>query len=134
MRDRPVLVYDGDCGFCTRSVRVVDRLPVRVNAVPWQEADLARLGVTERRVRHEVVLVEPFSGRVHGGAAAVAALLRHCRGPLRLLGGLLALPGVATVVEWVYRVVADNRHRLPGETPACRLPPERRPGQGGNHR
>ncbi|WP_092597140.1 thiol-disulfide oxidoreductase DCC family protein [Actinopolyspora xinjiangensis] len=127
MSELPVLIYDGDCGFCTRSVRLADGLPVRVRSVPWQEAELERLGVPEQRARREVVLVDE-SHRLHGGAAAVAALLRHCRGPWRFAGAILAAPVVRTLAEGVYRLVADNRHRLPGETPACRLPPERRPG------
>nr|WP_017973371.1 DUF393 domain-containing protein [Actinopolyspora halophila] len=128
MSESCVLVYDGDCGFCTRSVRVAERLPVRTRVVPWQEADLDGLGVSEQRARREVLFVEHPGGRVHGGAGAVAALLRNCAGPWRFVGGFLAAPGVRACADAVYRAVARNRHRLPGETPACRLPPEQRPG------
>ncbi|GAA4861806.1 thiol-disulfide oxidoreductase DCC family protein [Saccharopolyspora cebuensis] len=128
MTDRPLLVYDGDCGFCTRCVRWAERLPVRARIAAWQELDLAELGVQEARARHEVLWVEP-TGRVLGGAAAVAALLRACRAPWPLLGHLLSAPLVRTAADLGYRWVAANRHRMPGSTPACRLPPERRPGR-----
>ncbi|MDP9644098.1 putative DCC family thiol-disulfide oxidoreductase YuxK [Actinopolyspora lacussalsi] len=128
MTELPALIYDGDCGFCTRSVRLADRLPVRVSSVPWQEANLEWLGVPEQRARNEVVFVDEYH-RLHGGAAAVATLLRHCRGPWRLAGSVLAAPVIRSVADAVYRLVANNRHRLPGETPACQLPPERRPGK-----
>lgn len=123
-----LLVYDGDCGFCTRSVRLAGRLPVRVavTPVPWQAADLAPLGITAQRAQREVVFVAP-SGRVSGGAAAVAALLRHCRGPWRLAGDVVALPLVRAAAAGVYRIVAANRHRLPGATPACQLPRDQWP-------
>ena len=123
----PTLIYDGDCGFCTRSVRWVERLPVRVRVVPWQEADLAALRTTEDRARHEVVWVPPC-GRVRGGAAAVAALLEHCRRPWPVLGRAMDAPLLRSAAEFAYRRVANNRHRLPGATPACQLPAEQRPG------
>src|SRR2546430_11445832 len=42
-----VLVFDGDCGFCTASARFLERYirpPARV--VAWQHADLAEIGLT----------------------------------------------------------------------------------------
>lgn len=123
----PTLIYDGDCGFCTRSVRWVERLPVRVRIVPWQEADLTALRTTEDRARHEVVWAPP-RGRVRGGAAAVAELLKHCRCPWPVLGWLMDAPVLRGLAELVYRCVADNRFRLPGATPACQLPAGQRPG------
>lgn len=123
----PTLVYDGDCGFCTRSARLVERLPVAARLVPWQEADLAALRTTEERARHEVLWVAA-SGRVFGGAAAVAELLRQCRFPWWPLGTLLSAPVLRGLAEIAYRLIARNRHRLPGATPACELPPEQRPG------
>ena len=129
MEELPTLVYDGDCGFCTRSVRVVERLPVRVRVVPWQEADLAALRTTEQRARHEVLWV-PLRGRVRGGAAAVAELLKHSRFPWPLAGWLMSAPVLRGVAEFAYRRIAENRYRLPGATPACQLPAAQRPGAG----
>lgn len=123
----PVLIYDGDCGFCTRSVRLVERLPVSVRITPWQTTDLAALGTTRARAEREVVWVGT-DGRISGGAAAVADLLRSARFPFSLVGRALGLPVVRTLAALVYRVVAANRSRLPGMTPACQLPPDRRPG------
>lgn len=127
IRQLPVLIYDGDCGFCTRSVRVVERLPVRVRLVPWQEEDLAALGTTEARAREEVLLVTA-DGRVFGGAAAVAELLKHARGPWYAVGSIMAAPLVRTLAAWIYRWIAANRDRMPGGTPACQLPEHQRPG------
>ncbi|TQN32978.1 putative DCC family thiol-disulfide oxidoreductase YuxK [Haloactinospora alba] len=123
----PVLLYDGDCGFCTRSVRLAARFPADVALLPWQAADVAALGTTESRARREVVFVDEYQ-RVHGGAAAVAALLRRCGPGWRVVGRALGAPGIRPLAERVYRLVADNRHRLPGTTPACHLPSEQWPG------
>ncbi|MFW3170385.1 thiol-disulfide oxidoreductase DCC family protein [Geodermatophilus sp. CPCC 206100] len=123
MTRRPVLVYDGDCGFCTRTAGFARRLlGADAEVVAWQAADLAGLGVTAARARHEVLWV-PRPGAALGGARAVAAALRAAGGWWALLGGVLALPPVSWLAAGCYRVVAANRTRLPGGTPACAVPP-----------
>ncbi|WP_405888302.1 DUF393 domain-containing protein [Streptomyces longwoodensis] len=122
MRTQPVLVFDGDCGFCTTSVGLVRRLlQPRCEVVAWQHADLASLGVTAGRARYEALWVTP-TGRVYGGAQAVAKILLSARGAWPVLGALLTLPPVRWAAHGVYRLVAENRGRLPGGTPACAVP------------
>ncbi|MER7108369.1 thiol-disulfide oxidoreductase DCC family protein [Streptomyces sp. NPDC000229] len=122
MRTRPVLVFDGDCGFCTRSVTFVEsRLRPDCDIVPWQFADLASLGVTPERAGHEVLWVTPV-GRVYGGAQAVAKILLRAGRGWAPLGALLMLRPVRSVAHVAYRLVADNRHRMPGGTAACAVP------------
>ncbi len=134
MKD-PVLVFDGDCAFCTTCVRVAERYLRQTlasggwDAVAYQFADLAELDaraggrgeVSAERAGREVLWVTP-GGRVYGGAQAVARLLMRSGGAPAYLGGLLALAPVRPVAELAYRWVAANRHRLPGGTPACALP------------
>ncbi|GAA3022596.1 DUF393 domain-containing protein [Streptosporangium longisporum] len=128
MTGEPVLVFDGDCGFCTTSVGLAERLVgIRARVVPWQRADLPALGVTRERAEYELLWVE--DGRVRGGAQAVAGLLIAAGLPWSPLGFLLRLPPVRWVAHGLYRLVAANRHRLPGGTPACALPP-REPSPG----
>ncbi|MEU3555801.1 thiol-disulfide oxidoreductase DCC family protein [Streptomyces fragilis] len=126
MRSRPVLVYDGDCGFCSVSVACAERLlRPRCTATPWQFADLGALGVTRERAEHEALWVTP-TGAVHGGSQAVAKLLLSARGGWPVLGALLTLPPARWAAHAVYRLVANNRSRLPGSTAAC-SPTTRRP-------
>ncbi|MBX9426773.1 thiol-disulfide oxidoreductase DCC family protein [Streptomyces lateritius] len=126
MRSRPVLVYDGDCGFCTTSANFVERhVRPRCDIVPWQFTDLDALGITRERAAYEVVWVAP-AGAVDGGARAVAKTLLSAGGVWAPLGAVLLLPGVRGVARGVYRLVATHRHRLPGGTPACAV--SRRPG------
>ncbi|EST20138.1 hypothetical protein N566_28305 [Streptomycetaceae bacterium MP113-05] len=132
-RDRSegaLLVYDGDCGFCTTAVGFVRRrLRPRCTAAPWQFTDLAALGVTEERVQYEVLWVTPV-GTVYGGAEAVAKILLNSRGAWPVAGAVLMLPGLRWAVRGAYRLVAVNRHRLPGGTPACAVRTAS-PGEGG---
>ncbi len=121
----PVLVFDGDCGFCSTSARFLLRRVVTRSApfavLPWQRADLAALGLTEEQCRDAVQWVSA-AGRAYAGAAAVAAALAAGRLPWRPAGWVLALPGIRSLAQGAYRWVAANRYRLPGGTPACRLP------------
>jgi len=128
VRTQPVLVYDGDCAFCTRCVDLIDRrYPTAARVVAWQHADLADLGLSQERVEYELVWVEP-DGESLGGAQAVGRLLREVGPPWSPLGALVALPVVRGVAHGLYRLVANNRHRMPGGTPACALPAAQRPG------
>ncbi|WP_042389976.1 thiol-disulfide oxidoreductase DCC family protein [Streptacidiphilus melanogenes] len=119
----PVLVYDGDCAFCTSSLRFGERVlgTDGWDSVPFQFAGLDP--ALRARAETEVLWLTP-TGRVYGGSDAVAkVLLRTRRAPWNALGGAMLLPGVRTAVAAVYRLVAANRHRLPGGTPACAIGP-----------
>jgi predicted DCC family thiol-disulfide oxidoreductase YuxK len=124
---KPVLVYDGDCGFCTRCVRLVERMGADVQIVAWQFADLPALGLTESAAADALQWVEP-DGTIRAGHEAVAALLIRSNRLWALVGKFILLPGISAIAARVYRLVADNRDRLPGGTPACALPPDQRPG------
>ncbi len=126
-RTDPVLVYDGDCGFCTTSVTFAERhLRPRCRITAWQFADLDALGITEQRSEYEVLWVTP-TGTVYGGAQAVARLLLRTGGPWAVVGAVLTLPPVRWLAHGAYRLIARNRHRMPGGTPACALPTNGRP-------
>ena len=121
------LVYDGDCGFCTTAVRWIDRLRLRAGTVvPWQTADLPSLGLTQAECEEKLQWVAD-DGRVSAGHEAVARLLLHTGLPWSVPGALLLVPPLSWLAAWVYELVAANRGKLPGGTPACALPPEQRP-------
>ncbi len=124
---RPTLVFDGDCAFCTSSARwFAERLsrPDRPDAtpVPWQFADLAAIGTSPDRAQREVLWVD-VDGEVSGGAQAFSRWLRYAGGVWGVAGSIIALPGIARLAAAGYRLIARNRHRMPGGSPACALPP-----------
>ena len=117
-RTRPVLIYDGDCAFCASCVRLVERIGPEAEIVAWQSADLAELGLSEERAAAAVQWVAS-DGTVRSGHEAVAATLASAGGPWKVIGRAILLPGIAWLAAKVYRLVAANRHRLPGGTSAC---------------
>lgn len=126
----PVLLYDGECGFCDRTVKFAMRHD-REGTLRF--APLQGPFAAEVRARHpelagvdSLVWVEPASDR----ASAERVWIRSA-GALRLgrhLGGLwrvLAL--IATVIppalrDWAYDAFARRRYRWFGTSEACALP------------
>ena len=117
-----VLIFDGDCGFCTTAIEWMKRaLPVMPESVPYQWADLESYGLSLGDAQARVWLVT--ANRQYSGAGAVAAVLRQQPiGALRFLGWLAIAPGWAMLADAAYALVAKYRYRLPGGTPACRMP------------
>jgi predicted DCC family thiol-disulfide oxidoreductase YuxK len=117
----PHLLYDADCGFCTRVSRLIPlfRLPVQVSSI--QSVDLVALGVSPDRARVEMPLVRA-DGSVAYGHQAVAGALATGALPLRLIARLMSLPPFDRVFKRAYSLLARHRHQLPGGTAACVLP------------
>ncbi|MEV4947826.1 DUF393 domain-containing protein [Streptomyces sp. NPDC053755] len=125
MRTRPVLVYDGDCGFCTASAAAAQRLlHAACECTAWQSVGLDSLGVTRERAAYEALWVTP-DGAAYGGAQAVAKLLLRAGRGWAVLGAVLRLAPVRWIAHAVYRIVANNRGRLPGGPRACAAPAPR---------
>ena len=130
---RAILLYDGDCGVCTRLARFVARR-LRPSASAgaraggqaygisaYQDADLPSLGLTAAQCDAALQWVDAY-GRISSAQDAVARLLLASRPWARAIGAVLLAPGINALAGVVYRTVAANRSRLPGGTPACQLP------------
>jgi len=123
--DHPVFLYDGDCAFCTSCARFIDRrIPTSAAVTPWQFADLDALGVTQGEAESSVQWIDLRPGRPRraAGPAAIAQLLVDAGSYWGSLGWLLDRRPVRWIAGPVYRLIARNRHRLPGGTAACRHP------------
>lgn len=118
-----VLVFDGDCGFCTACVEFTRRwIRPSVDIQPWQFLDLADYGLTEEQCAEAVQFVAT-DGRIHSGSRAVTGMLRTAHRPWPWIAALADAPGIAPIAASAYRLVARNRYRLPGSTPACAVSP-----------
>lgn len=122
-RTRPVLVYDGDCAFCTSSVRLLEKIGPEAEMVAWQQTDLNVLGLSEEAASAAVQWIET-DGTVRSGHEAIAAALDSADGIWALAGRVLLLPRISPIAAAAYRLIATNRHRLPGGTPACAIDPQ----------
>jgi predicted DCC family thiol-disulfide oxidoreductase YuxK len=120
-----IVVYDGDCGFCTWTAQHGQRLlSAEVTIQPWQGSDLAALGLTEDDVRCAVQWV-PAGGKPRAGHRAIAAWLIASGLPWAVPGRLLLIPPVSWIATLSYRVIARHRHQIPGpwrRGGACAVP------------
>ncbi len=117
-----MLIFDGDCGFCTTTANWIERrLPAGTEVVPWQFVDdLGAHGLSPEKANAQAWWIDP-EGRLHGGHRAIGRALIATGGFWRVLGHISIVPPVSWVGAVVYRVIARYRHRMPGGTPACRI-------------
>ena len=108
---KPLLVFDGDCNFCTLWIRrwqqmsgdAVDYLPSQAASVAAQFPEIPR-----EQFNTAVQLIES-DGAVYAGAEAVFRTLAHnpnCQWPLNFYR---TNQSFANLTEWAYRLVAENR-------------------------
>ena len=121
----PTLVFDADCGVCTRLAGFArQRLPDDAEVIGWQFVDdLDALGLDLDDVAASSWWISA-DGTRRGGAAGVASALRSMSGPWSVLGRTLELPGIRQAATALYPVIARHRHRLPGASDSCRIPSE----------
>lgn len=126
---QPVVVFDGDCAFCTRCVGWARRIVGdQVIWLPWQQANLNDLGLNQQDCERALQWVATPGNAAGGptehaeGGAAVRRILRMGRQPWPIVAFVAGAPGLRQITDWAYRVVARHRHRLPGGTPACAMP------------
>lgn len=118
-----LLLFDGDCGFCTSAVAWLNRnLPAVPDAVPYQRVNLDDYGMSLSEAADRVWLITPTHH--YGGHLAVSALLRRQPSARwRFAGWMLITPPFSLLAAAGYALVSRYRHRLPGATPACKLGP-----------
>ncbi|MBM3823307.1 MAG: DUF393 domain-containing protein [Verrucomicrobia bacterium] len=128
---RHLVLYDGDCSFCTFQMKLLTWLDwfhcLRLAPISDPEAVQYARGVTPDAL-FEAMHVVVRDGAIHRGARCIRFV--SLRLPLLIpVGLLLWIPGVILIAEWVYKHVSRNRHLLSrwfGCKDACTLLPSRR--------
>jgi predicted DCC family thiol-disulfide oxidoreductase YuxK len=119
-----VLFFDGDCAFCSASVRQAVRFDKheRLSFAPLQGNLAAEMGFSKYAAEAggTMVLLRESDSRVFIRSAALIELAR-------VLGGWWRLCTVAWWIprplrDWVYDWVANNRYRFMGKSTSCSLP------------
>ena len=122
-----VLFFDGDCGFCNRSVRAVHGLDKHgdVEFSPLQGKLAKRLGLEEfadKEAGTMVILRESDGMRFFKGDAWIE-LGKTLGGIWAVLAGIFSM-FPKTARDWGYDLVARNRYRLAGKGDSCHTPDE----------
>jgi len=128
LQDKPVVFYDGTCGFCQGSVQIA----LKYNARQHLYFAALQSGVLEALVpKSQIPNPLPDSmlfyekGRLYTESEAALRIAGHLDFPLSILAVFHIIP--LSFRNFVYRLVAKNRYRIAGRTEACMLPsPEQR--------
>ena len=124
-RDQPIVIFDGVCNFCDRTVRFLmdrDRAGRFRFASNQSEAGSALLrehAVDPGKV-DSVFLVE--GDRIWTKSAAALEITRRMPSAWKLLYGFVVVP--RPIRDWFYDLFARNRYRMFGRSESCRLPTE----------
>jgi predicted DCC family thiol-disulfide oxidoreductase YuxK len=111
-RRQPLLIYDGDCRFCTYWIRYWQRLTgPRVTYAPYQEVAREYPEIPVENFKRAVQYVAP-DGKITSGAEAVLLTLDRAGGNGLWLTLYRRLPGFGKIAESVYAFVAYNRGAL----------------------
>ncbi|MEI6398396.1 MAG: DUF393 domain-containing protein [Pseudomonadota bacterium] len=108
------VIYDGDCGICTHTVRLLrifdwaQRLTFFSNSDPTTFDKFP--DVSLERSREEILVQDPRTGW-YGGFEACEWIA--CRIPLLwILVPFTLLPGVDILGAKIYKMLARNRHKI----------------------
>ena len=107
--ERPVLVFDGDCGFCRFWIaRWKSVTGDRLDYAPYQEVASRFPEIPVEEFRRAVVLVLP-TGEAFSGADAVFRALAQVPGRGLWRWIYERVPGARAVTDTTYRAIADHR-------------------------
>jgi predicted DCC family thiol-disulfide oxidoreductase YuxK len=105
----PLLIYDGDCGFCRRWIARWKRVTgARVEYAEYQRAAQRFPEIARAEFEQAVQWIEG-DGRVLSGADAVFRLFDFAAESGGLLRRARGLPGFMPVARAAYRFIASHR-------------------------
>jgi len=134
-RSRWLVIYDGDCGFCMRSKAWFERLDLErlLEWRPFQSGAGREHGISDADATERVYLVAGTN--IYGGFRAIRMMLLFNPITYLAMATALAAPGAGAALyrriavtlllvfflftplgEWGYRLVAQNRRRLGGNS------------------
>jgi predicted DCC family thiol-disulfide oxidoreductase YuxK len=117
-----VVIYDGDCNFCTSQVERLARWDASGKRLAFISLHDARVAERYPDLTYDMLMDQMYvvdqRGNRYGGAAAFRYLSRKLP-RLWLLAPLLHIPGTLPIWQWGYRQVAKQRYKLMGKKDAC---------------
>jgi len=119
-----VLFFDGDCAFCSESVRRAVRLDKheRLKFAPLQGKLAAQMGFAENANKKggSMILLRESDGKVFNRSDAAIELARALGGAWRLLTVTKFIPRF--IRDGVYQWIADHRYLISEKGNFCAMP------------
>ncbi len=120
----PIVLFDGHCNLCNRSVQFIIRHEQRAALKfagfnsPEGRRILVERGIEPLETPRAMMLLR--DGRLFEGSTAALQAARYLKLPWRVLMWLIVIPAPAR--EAAYEFIAARRYRWFGRTDACMMP------------
>lgn len=117
----PVLLFDGDCSFCTTSINLIKKYAKNsVHIIPYQKVNLKEYGLDENYCERYIHFICQNKNK-YTGAKAFSEFFRYCGFRGRVLGSVIRFFEIFKLSTLIYSIISKFRHKLPGGTPECKL-------------
>ena len=117
------VIYDGDCGFCQKTVDLIKKLDWlhKFEFIPFQNQSVFKKysQLTKEMCEREIFLISP-NGDYYGGYDAFKIMTLFLPVTI-LISWFFFLPGITHAGRIIYRVIAENRHKIRIGGTACKV-------------
>lgn len=124
MKDnRLIIIYDGHCVLCTRTVARLMKLrtTVDIESIPLQDERTFTIlpdGYDHILLDKEIHVIDMSSGRIIRGADAIVYIMTKLPS-LRYVSMMYRIPGMKWLASRIYQWIAKRRYDLFGKTDEC---------------
>lgn len=123
---RWIVFFDGDCAFCSRSIRLLARLDwherVRLSPLQGETAREKGLKMHDDPANDTMVVYREKDGVAFTHSSGWLELMRALGFPFHLAGVLRIVP--RSWLDGIYRWIARHRYQWFGKADHCSLPEE----------
>ena len=118
--EKKVVLFDGVCGMCNRSVNLLMSIDARNLLLfsPLQGEFAAREAKEDAKDLQTIIFFD--NGKIYKRSTAVVRILTQLGGVWSIARIFLLFPSILR--DTVYRWIANNRYKWFGKSDACRLP------------
>lgn len=118
--EKKVVLFDGVCGMCNRSVNLLMSIDARNLLLfsPLQGEFAAREAKEDAKDLQTILFFD--NGKIYKRSTAVVRILTQLGGVWSIARIFLLFPSILR--DTVYRWIANNRYKWFGKSDACRLP------------
>lgn len=120
--DKKVILFDGICTFCNRSVQfIIHHDPHRYFYFASLQSDIGQSFLQKHSIplsEDSLILIE--QNTYYTQSTAALKIARHLNSLLPLLYGFIIIP--RPIRNLVYRCIANNRYKWFGKQTACKIP------------
>jgi len=123
MANNPVILFDGVCNLCNRSVQfVISHDPDAYFKFASLQSETGKNLLQQYRLPVDdpgsIVLID--QKQVYTQTSAALRIAKKLRGPVKLLYGFIIVPPL--IRDLVYRFIAKNRYNWFGKRDECMIP------------